>query len=346
MVESIFGDIGIVGWILTLIIALTVLIKASDYFVSSSEKIGVWFGVSPFIIGVTIVALGTSLPELITSIISVKSDMSEFVVGNVVGSNIANILLILGISALFVNYVNVEWDLLHGDLPILFGSVILLFFVVYPLGKPLDPAAFTVYGDDLAGFVTFGEGIVMFSGFIIYSFYSFFVNKSDRIKHVQEQQKRSKFPVMTVFILFAAGILIYFSADITIETVKKLSTKLNIGSEIIAASVIAFGTSLPELVVSITAVKRKNFEIAIGNITGSNLFNTFIVLGLPAIYAGAKSDGIVVKQSSILTLSLPFYIGSIILFLLVMLDKKITRFEGLILCLCYALFILKLFYLI
>lgn len=317
---------------LFLIVALYVLIKSSDMFIDAAEQIGKWLSIPPFVIGVTIVALGTSLPELITSLIAVAEGSSEIVLGGVIGSNIANILLILGIASMFTTSMNISWNIFYSDLPIFFVSGGMFCFVVLPLG-----------GNIANNYVTIGESLLLMGGYFIYLW--FFITdrqaSSDDTKKDQSKKKKLKpsLPTKVPVSLVLGSVGIYFGASYTVECVIKISEIIKIAKDIIASSAVAIGTSLPELMVSIAAVRKKQFDIAFGNVAGSNVFNIFAVVGIPGLFAGGK----LIVPASVISLGLPYLIFSYILFLVIMMDNKVTRMEGAALLLCYALFMGKLF---
>jgi len=312
-------------WTLIFIASLFVLVKASDHFTDAAEKIGLYFGLPSFIVGVTIVAIGTSLPELITSIFAVLQNSSEIVVANVIGSNITNIFLIIGITALIAKNLETSYSLVHVDLPILVGSAFLLAIMVWD------------------GNFTLGEAIISIIGMIIYLWYTIKIGK----KHVAEEtekdiKKKNKIQKKSIkitpfLVLIASSFFIFIGAKYTIDSVIQLSQLLNIGKEIITVTAVALGTSLPELTVSLIAAKKGNAEMAIGNILGSNIFNTFAVMGIPALI------GDLTIPNNILTFSLPVMIIATLMYFFITQDRKISRWEGSILLLFYVVFIAKIF---
>ena len=307
-------------WVIIFIISLAVLVKASDFFTTSAEKIGLHFKIPPFIIGVTIVALGTSLPELISSIYAVFNGASEIVVGNVIGSNITNIFLVLGIAAIVAKKMKISFELIHVDLPLLIGSA--LFLTLALLDKVFS----------------MGEAILSIIGIIIYLIYTTKIQKGHTTKKTKKEVKSlEKFQWHTVVILIASALFIFIGAKYTVESVINISEILNIGKEIIAITAVALGTSLPELVVSITAARKGKAEIAVGNVLGSNIFNTFAVMGIPALF------GNLTIPNSILTFGLPVMIVATLLYLFITQDKEITRWEGSLLLLFYVFFVGKTF---
>ncbi len=293
------------------VVSLAVLIKASDVFVESAEKIGLALGVSPFIIGVTIVAFGTSLPELATSIASVQMGSSEIVVANVVGSNITNILLVVGVVAVVGKGIDLNYNIMNIDMPMLIASALLMWFTISD--GHLDMFEVSLYLISLAIFLTHSI-------------------KKKRVK----DENRPELKPMSFLLLLVAGVLIYFSAVYVIQGLKGIAEIANIDKAIISTGALALGTSLPELVVSLAAVKRNNHSIAIGNVLGSNIFNTYGVLGVSSLF------GNLVFPASVLTFSAPFMIGLTVMFAFVMLTKRVSRWEGYILLIFYTFFIYNL----
>jgi len=334
--------------------SLAVLVFSADKFVGGAEQVGLALGIPHFIMGITVLAVGTSFPELITSLYAVHDGNSEIVIGTVIGSNIANILFILGLTAIFSPNFVITWDLLHGDLPMLFGSLLLLAFVVYPLSY----ADLTLFhqvtarlgesGSEALGpraGVNWREALLLLAGYVLYVQYYAVRHFNGEIADSAELSERPPFRWRMVFWVVAGLIGVLIGAKYTVENAVVLATHLGLGKEVIAASLIAAGTSTPELVVAISAARRNNFEMALGNITGSNIFNTFVVLGLPALISPLVGNHMPLRvgDESVLFLQMPFYGATLLLFLVVMLDKQITRTEGWVIFLAYILFVCKLF---
>ncbi len=312
-------------WIFVFIASLYILIKASDYFTDSAEKIGLHFKVPAFIVGVTIVAVGTSLPELISSIFAVLDNASEIVVGNVIGSNIANIFLVLGVAAILGKKLKVHHGLIHVDLSILFGAMALFAIAIWDQNFSI------------------GEAVLSIALLIVYILYTLKQQKRDdkeikkEIKKRNNIKKKEKLDKKVWLILITSAIFIFIGAKYTVESVISLSELFNIGKEIIAISAVALGTSLPELFVSITAAKKGNPEMAIGNVLGSNIFNTLAVMGIPALI------GTLTIPKGILTFSLPVMIIATLAYYFATQDREVTQWEGWMLLILYILFIAKLF---
>jgi len=297
-------------YLVIFVVALVVLLKASDWFIDSAEEIGLSLGISPFIIGVTIIAFGTSLPELATSVASVFADNSEIVIANVVGSNITNIALVLGLVAIYVKGFEMEYNIWHIDMPFLWGSAFLLYFAVYDL-------QFSIF-----------EGMLFIVGIVLFLSYSF---KSDN----GDGQEKVKASGKSFLMLIVGGVLVWLGATYTIEGITGLSTLAGIDPEIIAVTAVALGTSLPEVIVSINAARKGKTSMAVGNVLGSNIFNTYVVMGVSCFF------GELVIPASFLEFSLPMMIAMTVLFGIIANNKKFTSWEGALLLLFYAFFLLE-----
>lgn len=308
----------IVTWGAIFLISLIVLIKASELFTDSAESIGHFLGIPSFIVGVAIVALGTSLPELASSIFAVLETSSEIVIGNVIGSNIANIFLILGVTAIVGKKFRVKYDLLHVDLPMLVGSAFFLWLVVW---------------DDV--FSTF-DALLCLGGTIIYILHATRVKRKEHEAlgtdpHAKKEAKVIGFKAPTILVISAVAI--YFGARFTVESVIALSEILQIGTAVLALIPVSLGTSLPELAVSLSAIKRKKPELAVGNILGSNVFNSFGVMGISGLF------GNIIVPHNIVTFGIPMMLGATLLYFFITQDREVTRWEGWLLVLFYVFFL-------
>ncbi|HDQ16801.1 MAG TPA: calcium/sodium antiporter [Candidatus Vogelbacteria bacterium] len=331
----------LIFWILIFIVSLALLVKSADWLVESSEKIGLALKISPFIIGVTIVSIGTSFPELASSIAAVLKGATEIVAANVVGSNIANILLIVGLSAITARTLLVKRSLIDLDAPLLATTTGLFIFISWD------------------GKIVFGEGILLLLAFVIYFLYTIFQRREEiitpelvevlpegmevkvlssrverRRKEIKEKPTKLNFKVFLFLIFGIIGLVI--GANYTIESVLKISEFLKIPTTLIAITAIAFGTSLPELVVSVRAAIKKKYEIALGNIFGSNVFNILIVAGIPALIKPLAIDELT------FSVGLPFLVIATLLFIIAGISRRIHIWEGAMYLLIYILFVVKL----
>lgn len=317
--------------ILVLVLSLALLIKASDLFTESAEKLGLTLGVPAFIIGVTIVAFGTSLPELVSSIVAVISRASEIVVGNVVGSNITNIFLVIGAAALFSKGLYLKEKLPFIDQAFFIGSSVLITFFALSIGSSTHITFFNRHFEILPV-----EGLVCLAFLGIYMIYNI---KRRNITPIVAHPlpKETKFTWFTALVLILSPILIHVGAKLTIDSAVFIAKCINVGDEIIAITAIALGTSLPELSVSVIAARKGKFEIAIGNVVGSNIWNSALVLGVTSVIKPLP------VKPSIIYLGIPFMWLGTILLLVIIRDKTVKRREGALFLLLYAIFIFLIF---
>ena len=314
-------------WFLVLAGSLFFVVKSADFFTEYSEKIGVLFGLSSFIIGATIVAIGTSLPGLVTSLFAIQAGETSFVADNVIGSNIANSLLILGIASLYAKTLIIKTSLIDVDLPFFFMSMGL--FTYFSLDK----------------IITRGEGIALLLLFIIFIIYNI-KQKPEKEDHdetedfleenkITKKDKNSKTIIRYVgFILLSAGVLAVAS-KFTIDSILKLSELMNISSSLLTITVVALGTSLPEIFTSIAAVRRGNHGIAVGNVLGSNTFNLLLVIGVPSLITSLSI------HPTTFAIALPYLGLATFVTIFVIFDDKIRSWEGVSMLLLYVIFMAK-----
>ncbi len=298
----------LVGYIVLFIISMAALIKASDWFVSSAETIGLSLGVSPFIIGVTLVAFGTSLPELAASVAAVVRGSSQIVIGNVIGSNITNVLLVIGMSAVIGKEIIVDKKSTANKLVMLLSSAFLMYFTLQDLT------------------LSIGEAILYLAGMVLFLLSTIGGSRTDI-------SNRPKAGIKNYALVIGAAALVYGGAHFTIVSIEQISDAVGIPTEVIALTGVALGTSLPEVVVSVTAVLKGKSDIAIGNVLGSNIFNTFAVMGIPRLI------GDLAIPPSILDFSLPMMVAVTIIFSFMFFESKINRSEGMMLIVLYCLFV-------
>lgn len=324
-------------WIIIFIASLFILSKAADFFTTASEKIGSAFRLPQFVTGILIVALGTSLPELVTSIFGIARGEAGILSGNVIGSTIANIFLGLGLVVVISRRIaKFNWDSVSNDMPFLIGAGILLTLTITD------------------GSFKFYEAIIFLLGYIIYVIYSLQIRKMNRreiredLKKEIQSRRRSKkeeeehhnkqkeiLKTAAIFILSLVAIIV--SAKYVVDSVIAIATVVGLGTSALAASVIAIGTSLPEISVAISSAKKGHFDMVIGNIMGSNIFNILVVFGLVGLFTDIPIN------QQVIYLILPMMGAAILIQWLVTMDKKITVTEGLMMTLLYITFIAKLF---
>jgi len=301
-------------WIIIFVVSLTALLKSSDLLIDSSEKIGLRIGLSPFIIGVTIVAFGTSLPELVASFVAVSQGVTDVVTGNAIGSNIANILLVVGVAAIVGKNLRVTKNLIDLDLPLLAISTG-IFFMTAADGK-----------------ITLIESVVLLSTYVVYLFYT--------LKYNEDEESKEEKPVITtmdIIKLFIGIAGLSLGAKFLIDSIVNISDVFNIATGVIAVTAVAIGTSLPELIVSVKAVLKGKAEVALGNVFGSNIFNILVVIGLPGIFS------VLVIDPMTFSIGIPVLIMSTVLFVISGISKRIHAQEGWLYIILYIVFISKLF---
>lgn len=306
-------------WSVFLIAALFVLIRGADTFVVGAKQMGASLGMSKFAIGVLIVGFGTSLPELASSIAAALSGATEIVIANAVGSNITNILLIVGILAAFGGRIIIQRDLIKTELPIFFIATTHFLLVV---------------SDAVIDRI---EALLLLGTFAAYLWYLFADARRDDSVVLTTQGRRPHLELRSLIFIVLGLVAVLVGAHYTVENVVKIATVVNIPLGIVSIFAIAIGTSLPELFVSLQALKSGDAELAIGNIFGSNSFNILIVIGIPALITPLVAD------VAVMDLGLQVLLAASAIFFVNGLARQIMRWEGMMLILFFAFFLVKLF---
>lgn len=298
--------------LLLLVVGFVMLIKGADWFVEGASKIADRFGIPQLVIGLTIVAMGTSLPEAAVSISAAVQGSAEITIGNVMGSNILNVLIILGLTSV-VRTISVQKSTVYYEIPF----VIIVTAVLAGVGL-------------MDNRVSRLEGVLLWVFFIAYMLYLLVMAKKGApMEDVPEAGKNESLLKLIFFVIFGAAIIV-FGSDITVDAATKIATAFGMSERFIGLTIVALGTSLPELVTSVTAAIKGKADIAVGNIVGSNIFNVLFVVGTTALItpvtyaAGFTVDSIVAIASVVL------------LFLCVIKGKKLTRTGGIIMLVGYA----------
>ena len=305
--------------IFLLIIGFVVLIKGADIFVDGASGIATNFKVSKMLIGLTIVSFGTSAPEFAVSVKSIISHNGDIVLGNVIGSNILNILLILGVSAL-IHSLNVKNATVKKELPI--TLLITTLFAVLLSDSLFDKNVVNAF--------TRSDGIVLVLFFLVFIYY---LIKMSRNK-VEEDNEIKDIPLIRAILYTIIGIVgIVFGSNFVVESATNIAQILGVSARMISLTIIALGTSLPELVTSATATKKGEYDIAIGNVVGSNIFNIGMVIGIPVSVFG----GIGKISFSYIDL-IVMMVAAVLLFMFSFKDYKITKKEGIIFLLVFAIY--------
>ncbi|HOK40260.1 MAG TPA: calcium/sodium antiporter [bacterium] len=310
-----------------LIIGFYVLVKSADFLIDGSTALAKRLNIPTIVIGLTIVASGTSAPELSVNIIASLAKSNEIALGNVIGSNIANILLIAGISAVFTPLLvkpNTTWI----EIPFCFLSALVT--LILANDKIIDALSFS--------YISRSDGIILLLFFTIFLVYNFFIglkNECDKNLIVKEYTilKSIIIIILSLCFLFGSGWLIVYSA-------KKIALSLGISERVIGLTIVAIGTSLPELITSLVALHKKEIDLALGNVIGSNIFNVFFILGISSVIYPINIAG---TNNIDLLLNI---LASLLLFIFVFTGKvrKIDRTEGIIFLVIYFSYVIFLFY--
>ncbi len=305
--------------IILLVVGFIVLIKGADIFVDGASSIAGNFKISKMLIGLTIVAFGTSAPEFAVSVKSLISGNGDIVLGNVIGSNILNILLILGISSLF-HFLNVKNNTVKKELPI--TLLITTLFAVLLSDHLFD--------SNITNAFTRSDGIVLLLFFLVFIYYLISMARNK----IDDDQNEKYMPIVKSIIYTIIGLIcIIVGSNFVVDSASSLAAIIGISEKMISLTVIAFGTSLPELVTSVTATKKGEYDIAIGNVVGSNIFNIGMVIGLPVAIFGGISD-ITFNYIDLIVMLL----SALLLFVFSFKDKRISKKEGIIFLILFVIY--------
>ena len=299
--------------IILLIIGFIILIKGADVFVDGASSLARNFKLPSILIGLTIVAFGTSAPELAVSIQSIIKGSGDIVLGNVIGSNILNILLIIGVSAMF-HSLTVKNNTVKKELPI--TLLLSTLFIVL-----LNDSLFGLGENSFSR----QDGIILLLFFTIFLYYLLTIMKNNKETEKNEEEP-IKFTIpKSIFFIILGMLGIIFGSDFVVNGASNIAATLGISEKMIALTIVALGTSLPELVTSVTATKKGEYDIAIGNVVGSNIFNICTVVGLPVtLFGGINHINFNLIDLAVLFLSV------LLLFIFSFKDKTITKKEGIV----------------
>ncbi|MBR5554982.1 calcium/sodium antiporter [bacterium] len=303
--------------IILLIIGLVLLTKGADLFVDGASSLARKFHIPQIIIGLTIVAMGTSAPEASVSIASAIKGASGVAIGNVLGSNIANILLILGLTSAICN-LKIQRNSIIYEMPFLLVITAILGLMGYYIGSV----------NRICGFIF----LLLFLVFMGYLF-----KMAKNSTHNQEEEETKQLtPIKMVLFIIAGLVALVYGSDLTVNSAISIAHILNISDRIIGLTIVAIGTSLPELVTCVVAAIKKQPDLAVGNIIGSNIFNILFVLGVTCAICPVPFDSAFYFDGAIAFLSI------ILLWIFTVKDTVLSRGEGIILTLSYIGYMLYL----
>lgn len=307
-----------------LVLGFVALVKGADIFVDGSSALAKIFKVPGVIIGLTVVALGTSLPELAVSTTAALAGANEIALSNVIGSNIFNLLVVLGVCAV-IHSVPVDEVIIRRDFPL---SIIVTLGLLLAVGwQTLFGGSFFTLGmADNAGLVSRVTGIILLVIFIGYILFLIF----DAIRHPVEEEEISDIPLWKALLFILIGvILIIAGGKAVVYSAQNIARFFGMTETLIGLTVVALGTSLPELVTSIVAARKGETSLAVGNVVGSNIFNLLFILGV-----STSIHPITVNAASIYDMAILIFVSCMTLFFSVT-GRSIKRLEGLIMLACY-----------
>ena len=300
---------------LFLVVGLVLLVKGADWLVDGASKLAKRLGVTDLVIGLTIVAFGTSMPEFVVNMVSVADGATDLAITNILGSNIFNTLVILGCSALVCPLV-AQRSTVRLDIPLnIVAGVLVLVFVF--ISSPMEPKGLS----RIEGLAL----LVVFAAFLVYTFYT---AKADATTTTES----TPFPLWKCVVLILAGLVgLVVGGEMIVKTAVAIARYCGVAESVIGLTIVALGTSLPELATSVVAAFKHNNDIAIGNVVGSNIFNVFFILGTSAIikhlpvYPGIEIDAALVAVSALA-----------VWLLLCNKNRSINRWGGALLLVLYA----------
>ncbi|HIT37299.1 MAG TPA: calcium/sodium antiporter [Candidatus Onthousia faecipullorum] len=308
--------------IVILLIGFVIIIKSSDVLVDAASSLALKLGVPKMLIALTIVSFGTCAPEVAISFRSVANGDGVMAFANVIGSSIVNVFLIIGLAS-FIRPIKVRHATVKKELPLLF--IVTTVFSILMLDaafNPLTPNTFS-RSDSLIL-------MLLFCMFILYLVGMLF----KRNKNNKEESDKGKFSiVVSCLLLLVTIILIIYSSEMIIDSAKSIATALNISEKAITMTAIVIGTSLPEMIMTVTSARKGEFDMAIGNIIGTNIFNICIVLGLPILIFG----NIVLEGFGFIDI-LAVFLSSFLLFVFARSEREVSKKEGTIMLIVFVLY--------
>ena len=316
---------GIWLYVVLSVVGFVVLIKFAEFFVDGAASLARNLKISTTVVGLTIVAFGTSAPELAISFNAHIAGNTDMLLGNVIGSNITNLLVILGL-ALLINPFKVERSVVQKDMPILLlvtlGLSVLLLDNLFDFSKP--------------NVLSRNDGIMLLLLFFVFIYYliTLLTNKENE-GEIQIEPKYKTFKSIVMTVLGLVGIIV--GSTLVVENVAEFARSIGISQKIISVTIISIGTSLPELVTTIIAAKKGENDIAIGNIVGSNIFNTCIVLGLPIVLLGE------VATTAFSFVDVAFMLLAAVMVWIFAMGGSFKRYQSIILLVTYAAYIAYIF---
>lgn len=329
IIENFFGNSHIFLNFIYFVLGLVVLLKGSDMFIDSAVFFAKKFNISEIIIGLTLVSIGTSLPELATNVASALKGSTGLALGNVVGSNVTNIALVVGVSALMVGRLTFNKMLFYRDVPVMIGASVYLVIAV-----------FFFDGDTYR--INWIESSIMLCCIVVYFAYLVKTNSLGELEEEGDDEVKIKAFSIGILYFILGFIGIFAGSEVAVQNIRFMAFKLNISDGIIGATIVALGTSLPELAVSITGILKNKATLSLGNIIGSNIFNILGVLGITGLIRSVDLVNVVTGEIDRIALyfTVPYTLFIALLLMVFMRTQwKIGRVKGSIFIFLYIAFI-------
>lgn len=301
----------IIYQLLLLTIGFIMLVKGADWFVEGASEVASKFGIPQLVVGLTIVAMGTSAPEAAVSITAALKGNADITIGNIVGSNILNVLLILGITSV-ITAVSVKKSTIMVEIPYM-AAVTVILMLMGMSGETVDKI----------------EGGVLLAGFVIYLTYLFIMSKNDKEETEEIKSKDVNLFIMIISVLAGLAFII-LGSNFAVDAASEIALIAGLSERFIGLTIVALGTSLPELFTSVSAALKGKADIAIGNIVGSNIFNILFIVGITASIIPVPFDAKFITDSIIAILA------AAVLWICVIRKNRLNRAGGIIMLLIYA----------
>lgn len=298
---------------LLLILGFVLLVKGADFFVEGSSSVAKMFKIPSVVVGLTIVALGTSAPEAAVSITASLAGSNDMALSNIIGSNIFNLLMVIGVCAI-IKGVDTPLDILKRDLPVNIGITALLLVILYDLK------------------ISRIEGLLLLACMVVYLIFIVTNAIKNRVEDTEEEKVLS--PLLSIVYILGGLVAIVIGGDLVVDNASAIALKFGLSETLIGLTIVAMGTSLPELVTSIVATKKGETGLALGNAVGSCIFNILFILGISASVSPIKGTGEGFIDAAIL------FAITILTYIFARSDKKTVRMEGIICVVCYFVYMI------
>lgn len=311
-----------------LIIGLAMLILGADLLVKGSSNIAKKFQIPEILIGLTIVAIGTSLPELIITIFSANNNATDLIIGNAIGSNLCNLLFVLGIIAI-IRPIKIDKETKCIHLPVaLISAIVILCLALGILGSPQN-------------IINKTDGVILMSLYLLYFLYPIVIELKDIMFSIKENKKKhikTKNILISILFIILGVILLKIGGDLVVDKATEIATVYGISERVIGLTIVAIGTALPEFITSIIAVIEKQESLAMGNLIGSCILNSFLILGAGAIITPLFFSSEFIYNLLLLSFSIVLILG----FCFIGKKNTITKYKGAILLVIFLLYIIDL----